>query len=236
MGRLSFLYLTWMCLFSHWRPAVAQAIPVNKYGLKVVNTIALYREQVKADSNQRLVNVTSYIPGISTDIRYATRNNFTKQVLYRHPLVVLRLPAVKALKAVQDDLRKRGYGLKIFDCYRPYRITEKMWEIVPDDRYAADPKKGSGHNRAEAVDLTIIELKTGEEIPMPTGYDDFTENAHYSSIPAEPKARVNRAFLREIMEKHGFVALETEWWHFYLPDYEKYPLMDLTFEQIAISF
>lgn len=225
------LIMTFLC-----QMATAQDIPLNKYGLKVVSTIALYRQQVQADSNQRMVNVASYIPGITFDIRYATRNNFTRQVLYRNPLVLLRRPAALALKAVQEDIKSRGYGLKIFDCYRPYRVTEKMWEIVPDDRYAADPKKGSGHNRGVAVDLTIIELKTGEEIPMPTAYDDFTENAHYSAIPANPKARVNRAFLREIMEKHGFVALETEWWHFYLPDFEKYPLMDVTFEQLAISF
>jgi len=215
--------------------AAAQDIPLNKYGLPVVSTIALYQQLVKADSNQQMVNIARYIPDIRMDIRYATRNNFMKRVLYRNPLVLLRRPAARALKAVQEDLQSRGYGLKIFDCYRPYRVTEKMWEIVPDDRYAADPKKGSGHNRGVAVDLTIIDLKTGAEIPMPTGYDDFTENAHYSSIPADPKARVNRAFLREIMEKHGFVALETEWWHFYLADYEKYPLMDLMFEQLAIS-
>jgi zinc D-Ala-D-Ala dipeptidase len=217
------------------RTAAAQDIPLNKYGLPIVSTIALYKQLVKADSNQQMVNIAKYIPDVRMDIRYATRNNFTKRVLYRNPLILLRRPAARALKAVQEDIQSRGYGLKIFDCYRPYRVTEKMWEIVPDDRYAADPKKGSGHNRGVAVDLTIIDLKTGEEIPMPTGYDDFTEMAHYSSIPADPKARVNRAFLREIMEKHGFVAMETEWWHFYLADYEKYPLMDVTFEQLAIS-
>lgn len=231
MARLHLiLAITFLCL-----GATAQEIPRNKYGLPIVNTIALYRQLVKADSNQLMVNVARYIPDIRVDIRYATRNNFTKRVLYRNPLVLLRRPAAQALKAVQEELRSRGYGLKIFDCYRPYRVTEQMWEIVPDDRYAADPKKGSGHNRGVAVDLTIIELKTGQEIPMPTGYDDFTENAHYSSIPADPKARVNRAYLRHVMEKHGFVALETEWWHFFLPDYEKYPLMDVTFEQLAIS-
>lgn len=231
MARLHlFFVMLFVCRF-----AAAQDIPLNKYGLPIINTIALYKQMVKADSNQQMVNIANYIPGIRMDIRYATPNNFTKRVLYRNPLVLLRLPAARALKAVQEDIKSRGYGLKIFDCYRPYRVTEKMWEIVPDDRYAADPKKGSGHNRGVAVDLTIIDLKTGTEIPMPTGYDDFTEMAHYSSIPPDPKARVNRAFLREIMEKHGFVALETEWWHFFLPDYQKFPLMDVTFEQLAIS-
>src|SRR5688572_23147880 len=115
------LIMTFLC-----KMAAAQDIPLNKYGLKVVSTIALYRQQVQADSNQRMVNIVSFIPGITLDIRYATRNNFTRQVLYRNPLVLLRRPAALALKAVQEDIKSRGYGLKIFDCYRPYRVTEKM--------------------------------------------------------------------------------------------------------------
>lgn len=234
MGKPLWTNLALIVLLYCGQTAAAQDIPRNKYGLPVVRTIAQYREQVKADSNQLMVNVSKYIPDIHTDIRYATTNNFTKRVLYRNPVVMLRLPAAKALRAVQEAMRIRGYGLKIFDCYRPYRVTEKMWAIVPDDRYAADPKKGSGHNRGIAVDLTIIELKTGQELSMPTGYDDFTEMAHYSSIPPDPKARVNREFLREMMERHGFVALETEWWHFFLPDTARYPIMDVSFEQLAI--
>lgn len=210
----------------------AQQIPLNHYGLPVVNSAALYRQQVAADSNQQLVDVTRYIPGIRTDVRYATTRNFTGQVLYTHPKVLLRLPAAKALKAVQQQLRAQGYGLKIFDAYRPYAVTEKMWTIVPDDRYAADPRKGSGHNRGVAVDLTIIKLATGDTIPMPTGYDDFTEKAHYSYRPADTTVLANRTLLRNVMEQHGFTALETEWWHFYLPDYRKYPLLNLGFDAL----
>ena len=213
-----------------WHRLFAQQIPLNRYGLPVVNSAALYRQQAAADSNQRLVDVTRYIPGIHTDVRYATTRNFTQQVLYPHPRVLLRLPAAKALKAVQQQLSARGLALKIFDAYRPYAVTEKMWTIVPDDRYAADPRKGSGHNRGVAVDLTLIQRSSGDTIPMPTGYDDFTEKAHYSYQPADTAVVANRALLRRIMEQHGFTALETEWWHFYLSDYQKYPLLDLGFD------
>jgi D-alanyl-D-alanine dipeptidase len=213
-----------------FHPLFAQQIPLNHYGLPVVNSPALYRQQVAADSNQQLVDVTRYIPGIRTDVRYATTHNFTQQVLYPHPRVLLRLPAAKALKAVQQQLSTRGLALKIFDAYRPYAITEKMWTIVPDDRYAADPRKGSGHNRGIAVDLTLIQISSGDTIPMPTGYDDFTEKAHYSYRPADTAVQANRALLRRIMEQQGFAALETEWWHFYLSDYQKYPLLDLGFD------
>src|SRR5690606_25537643 len=137
----------------------------------VVRSVAQYHAQVQADSNMQLVKVTD----IATDVRYATTHNFTKQQLYPFAAVWLRRPAYEALQRLQAVLKPMGLGLKIYDGYRPYRITEKMWEIVPDDRYAADPKKGSGHNRGIAVDLTLIYLKTGKEMPMPTDFDDFTE-------------------------------------------------------------
>ncbi len=213
----------------------AQNIPLNKYGLEIVDRVDLYKQLIVKDSNQQLVEVTAYIPGILTDIRYATAKNFTKQQLYNLPVVYLRLPAAKALKAVQASLNKAGLGLKIFDGYRPYQVTEKMWEIVPDDRYAADPKKGSGHNRGVAVDLTIVVLKTGLALNMPTDFDDFTTQAHFSYIPADSNMLANRTLLRTTMEQHGFKALETEWWHYYLPDYKVYPLMDIPFEKLAIS-
>ncbi|KAA2241934.1 M15 family metallopeptidase [Chitinophaga agrisoli] len=221
------------CLLLLHARAFAQTIPLNKYGLPVVDNMTLYRQLVAADSNQRLVDLRQYIPGIRTDVRYGTTDNFTHQVLYPHPRVFLRLPAAKALKAIQAELQAHGLGLLIFDGYRPYRITEKMWEIVPDDRYAADPRRGSGHNRGIAVDLTVIQLSSGQPLPMPTGYDDFTEKAHYSYQPPDSAVRANRAFLRRTMEKYGFSALETEWWHFYLTDLQQYPLLDLEFEALT---
>jgi len=134
----------------------------------------------------------------------------------------LRLPVARALALVQQELNEKNLSLKIWDAYRPYSVTEKMWELIKDERYVADPKKGSGHNRGIAVDLTIIDRKTGKELDMGTGFDNFTDTAHqtFKDLPAEILA--NRSLLKALMEKYGFVALETEWWHFFWnnPDFE----------------
>lgn len=212
--------------------ASAQTIPPNKYGLPVVNAVSLYRQLVAADSNQLLVNVSRFIPGIRKDIRYATVNNFTHEQLYTTAAVYLRLPAAKALKAVQQELNKKGLGLLIFDGYRPYRVTEKMWTIVPDAQYAADPRSGSGHNRGVAVDLTIIDLNTGKAVNMPTDFDDFTEKAHHDHVLTDSTVAANRELLRDVMEKYGFTPLPTEWWHYVLKNANQYPLMDILFEDI----
>lgn len=107
-----------------------------------------------------------------------------------------------------------------------------MWELVKDDRYAADPKKGSGHNRGIAVDLTIIDLKTKEELAMGTGFDNFTDSAHhdFSALPVD--VLQNRLLLKNTMEKYGFKALETEWWHYALPNSSEYELLDLSFDDL----
>lgn len=207
----------------------AQKIPVNKYGLAVLGTQQQYAQLVKADSNQQLVNLEKYIPGIKKDVRYATTNNFTKQQLYTNTAIYLRLPAAKALKAVQESLRKKGYGLLIYDAYRPYHVTEAMFKIVPNDLYAADPRKGSGHNRGVAIDLSMVNLKTNKPVAMPTDFDDFTMKAHENYSPPDPTVAANRKLLRDTMLQHGFKGSSTEWWHFYLPDYKKYPLMDIAF-------
>lgn len=217
--------LLWVVL----SPASAQKIPANKYGLAVLSTRQQYDQLLKADSNQQLVNLEQYIPGIKKDVRYATTNNFTKQQLYTKTDVYLRLPAAKALKAVQEALRKKGYGLLIYDAYRPYHVTEAMFKIVPNDLYAADPRKGSGHNRGVAVDLSMVNLKTNKPVAMPTDFDDFTIKAHQNYVPADPVVTANRKLLRDTMKQYGFKGSSTEWWHYYLPDYKKYPLMDIFF-------
>jgi len=209
--------------------ASAQKIPLNKYGLAVLGTRQQYDQLIKADSNQRLVNLEQYIPGIRKDVRYATTNNFTKQRLYTKTDIYLRLPAAKALRAVQAALHKKGYGLLIYDAYRPYHVTETMFKIVPDDLYAADPRKGSGHNRGVAVDLSMISLKTNKPVAMPTDFDDFTIKAHENYNPSDPTVAANRKLLRDTMIQYGFKGSSTEWWHYYLPDYKKYPLMDIFF-------
>ena len=107
-----------------------------------------------------------------------------------------------------------------------------MWERVKDDRYAVDPKKGSGHNRGFAVDLTIINLKTLEELNMGTEFDNFSDSAQHSFTALAEEYLHNRYLLRSIMEKHGFKALETEWRHYFLPNASGFELMDISFEEL----
>lgn len=177
--------------------------------------------------------LTYYLNPLYTDWRYATPENFTKQALYKQPEAYLRLPAAIALAKVQSDLKKMGFSLKIFDAYRPYSVTCLMWKAVPDERYTANPAKGSGHNRGAAVDVSLVDMKTGRELEMPTGFDEFSEKAHHNYMQLSPEAIKNRQLLKSTMEKHGFVALETEWWHYSLPDAAKrFEILDLSFKQM----
>lgn len=208
------------------------AIAPNEYGLRVVSDEATYEKLVAADPDKKLVDVNAVAPGVVLDIRYATTNNFMKRVLYPEAAAFLRAPAAKAIAAVEAELRPKGLGLKIHDAYRPYSITRAMWEPIKNPDYVADPAKGSRHNRGCAVDLTLIRLTDGSELPMPTPYDDFTPRAHhdFNALPAD--VLENRKLLRETMERHGFVAFESEWWHYDFEGWEKYELMDLEFDEV----
>ncbi len=202
--------------------------------LKVISSIAEYKESVKNDTAQKMVNLQKLIPNIVLDLRYGTINNFMKRVMYdeRPQYTFMRLPAAKALAKVQKELNKLGYGLKIYDAYRPYSVTKKFWELVHDERYVANPSKGSGHNRGIAADLTIINLKTKKELKMPTGFDNFTDSAHHDFVNLADNILKNRKLLKETMEKYGFLEFATEWWHYSLPEPEKYDVLDLSFGEL----
>ncbi|WP_164974333.1 M15 family metallopeptidase [Filimonas effusa] len=189
-------------------------MPENKYGLKVISNQASYAATIALDSNQRMVAVKDYFSPVLTNWYYARPGNFTGQVLYQNPEVLVRLPVAKALARVQAALRQRGFSLLFYDAYRPYSVTEKMWKIVPDERYAANPAKGSGHNRGIAVDVTLADLATGRELAMPTGFDDFSEKAHHDYMQLDSAVIANRLLLRTVMQAYGFTALSTEWWHY----------------------
>jgi D-alanyl-D-alanine dipeptidase len=174
-----------------------------------------------------LVDVQQAIPGIVLDIRYATTNNFTGQQLYPFSKCFLRRAAAEKLRAAQAELATLRYGLKIFDGYRPLSVQRKMWAVFPNPGYVADPKKGSRHNRGAAVDVTLIRLADGAELPMPTPYDDFTERAHRNFKDLPEEVIRNRELLERVLTKHGFVGLPTEWWHFDDQDWRRYPLLDV---------
>lgn len=224
------------CLFflSPIQIGFAQINKVNRYGLHVINNREAFRKMIQANDSLTMSDLRLTIPGIVIDLRYAGTGNFMKQRLYpvKTSTTYLRKTAAEKLAAVQQQLNEKKLGLKIWDAYRPYSVTEKMWEPIKDDRYAADPRFGSGHNRGAAVDLTLVDLSTLKELNMGTGFDHFSDTAHvnFKNLPADILA--NRQLLRSIMESNGFKVLDTEWWHFYLPDAKKYDLLDLSFKQL----
>jgi len=220
-------------------PALIQAYFIqivssqNKYGLKTISFLPDYHQQVASDPNQEIVSLGKFIPGIRLDIRYATSNNIMHRPVYRMAAAFLRLLAAKALKDIQQQLKPMGYGLKIYDGYRPYRVTVDFYEAYHDSNFVASPYTGSRHNRGCAVDLTLIDLKTGKELEMPTPYDAFTKEASATWPGITGEARKNRKLLQDVMLQHGFVIYPSEWWHFDFGDWKKYPILNLTFEQLS---
>ncbi|MDP3771290.1 MAG: M15 family metallopeptidase [bacterium] len=163
---------------------------------------------------QAMVLATEVVPNLVEDLRYATPNNFLKRAVYTDHRCWLR-PSVARKLAVAARLlheRRPGWRLKVLDCARPRAVQRKMWAIMPDPKYVADPAKGSRHNTGSAVDLTIVDDR-GREVEMPTGFDEFTRRA-WADATTTPAATKNRALLREVMLDAGFVPLRTEWWHF----------------------
>ena len=189
-----------------------------------------------ADKNEsaRLVDMEQVNPNILLDIRYATPNNFLNEAVYPAARCFVLEPVAIRLDSVQRELEARGLGLKIFDGYRPHSVTRKMWQILPDERYVANPEKGSRHNRGAAVDLTLVD-SSGVELEMPTEFDDFSENASHSYEQLPDHIKANRNLLKEIMIKYGFMPLETEWWHYDLIGYDRYPILDKSFEEIDLE-
>ena len=171
--------------------------------------------------------------GVALDLRYATTSNFLHTQLYPVAKAFLRAPVAQALADVERDLARDGLGVKVFDAYRPYSVTVKMWEPIKNPDYVADPAKGSRHNRGAAVDLTLIDLRTGRELAMPTGFDDFTPRARndFNDLPAEVIA--NRAKLRDVMTRHGFEPLRSEWWHYDFKGWERFELLDVPLEALT---
>lgn len=220
-----------MCIM--YLPVKAQKDSPNPYNLQIISTIPEFKQACRQNTLNEMWDLRDHIPSIRLDLKYSTKDNFLHHELYPHLTTsYLRKPAAEALAAVQKELAGQGLGLKIWDAYRPYPVTVQMWEAVPDERYAANPKYGSGHNRGVAVDLTLVNLQTGSELDMGTGFDHFSDTAHidFKQLPANVLA--NRKLLQTTMEKHGFNVLNTEWWHFYLPNAKDYALLGISFANL----
>jgi zinc D-Ala-D-Ala dipeptidase len=181
-----------------------------------------------------LVEIVRLDPTIRLDIRYATENNFVGRPVYREARAFLQRPAAEALRRVNRALRRKGYGVVVFDGYRPWSVTRLFWELTPAERrqFVADPARGSRHNRGCAVDLTLSDLKTGRQVEMPSPYDDFTERAHINYTGGADEQRRLRDLLRAAMEAEGFAVYEPEWWHYDYKDWREYPIMDVKFEEL----
>lgn len=183
----------------------------------------------------KLVELVKLDPTIRLDMRYATSNNFTGRVLYDEARAFMVGAAAEAVVRASAAAKLDGLGITIFDAYRPWRVTRKLWDATPNGpkkNYVANPKRGSKHNRGCAVDLSLHDLKTGRLVEMPTEFDDFSQKAHRDYALASPLATDNRARLQHYLEAEGFVGLSNEWWHFDFSGWQNYPVLDVPFDQI----
>lgn len=175
-------------------------------------------------------DLADYDASIILDIRYATANNFTGKAVYPASRCLLRRDVAMRLLRVEEKLRRKGYRLIVFDCYRPLSVQKKFWAILPDERYVADPKKGSRHNRGAAVDVSLAD-STGRPLEMPTGYDDFSGKAARGWTGSSAAARRNSELLASSMKEEGFEPFPSEWWHFDASGWELYPVSDFPLEK-----
>ena len=161
------------------------------------------------------VNLKDYSQDFVYDMKYATTYNFLKAKVYDCEACFLRLKTVTALVEVNKKFMKKGFKIKIFDCYRPLDIQKKMWKIVSNPEYVANPAKGSVHNRGGAVDITLVDA-TGKELNMGTSFDFFGIEASHNYPNVSMEVKKNRILIRTLMTSNGFNSFDSEWWHYNL--------------------
>lgn len=192
----------------------------NKFGSDNVlitetndNETDVSKKEEKISPHTDFVNIKSLSDDFILDIKYATEDNFLKQAVYDCPECYLRKATAKALLAANEEFKELGFRIKLFDCYRPLSVQKKMWAILPGTHYVANPAKGSKHNRGAAVDLTLVDMNK-KELDMGTPFDFFGKEAHhtYTNLPEE--VLKNRKLLKEILHKHNFKSIYSEWWHY----------------------
>lgn len=205
---------------------------LNKYGLYIIASIEKLNETIEIDSNKSFVRIKDYVPGVVLDIKYASTQNVFYEKLYDKPYAFIRLAAAKALREVQQELKSYGVGLKIYDAYRPYSITCRMWNLMPDSIYMGKPWRGSKHNRGIALDLTLVDLRTKKEVRMPTPYDALIYPAHPDFMGLPDSVIRNRSLLISTMSKHGFSVAKNEWWHFDFAEGVNFELLDMPHAEI----
>ena len=175
------------------------------------------------------IRLADYSSDFEYDLRYATKNNFLKAKVYDCAECYTRVKTAKALIEANNDFIEQGYKIKFFDCYRPNSVQYKMWEIVPNPQYVANPVKGSIHNKGGAVDITLMALD-GDELDMGTDFDFFGKKAYHDNLDLPEEILHNRQVLKETMEKYGFWSVRTEWWHYNLSSASNDRIADFKWE------
>lgn len=172
---------------------------------------------------------------IKLDIRYATTNNFTGRKVYSEARAFLQKEAALALVTAHRSLQQDGYGIIVFDGYRPWSVTKMFWELTrPEHReFVADPAKGSRHNRGCAVDVTLYDLTTGKPVAMTGEYDEWSERSYPDYKGGTEEQRRLRDLLRKRMEAAGFTVYPSEWWHFDYKNWERYRIQDKPFSELG---
>jgi zinc D-Ala-D-Ala dipeptidase len=205
---------------------------VNLEASSIVTPTPTPTPQIAAKNG--LVELVKLDDTIKLDIRYATKNNFVGREIYKEARAFLQRPAAESLVRIHQNLKKQGFGLVIFDGYRPLAATKLFWEVTPPSKkkFVANPKNGSRHNRGCAVDLSLFDLKTKENLEMPTDFDDFTERAAINYVGATKQQKKNREILRKAMESDGFKVYAAEWWHYDFQDCPETRNLDIAFSEI----
>ena len=235
MTRVFALPLVLLVLAAQDAPRIFRITPVRPVASLRAEAIAAKPPAEKGDFDPSdLVELSKLDPSIKLEIRYATTNNFLSTPVYTQARAFLQRPAAEALLRAHRDLMHQGYGLLIFDGYRPWYVTKIFWDATPPDKheFVADPSQGSRHNRGCAVDLTLYDLKTGREIEMPGGYDEMSPRSYPNYTGGTPEQRARRDLLRRAMEKQGFTVFESEWWLFDYRNWPRYAIQNVPFEQI----
>ena len=230
-----YLVLAVLALAAQDRPQVFRIAPVRPVAELRAEALDARPPEEKGDFlHSDLVDVAKLDPRIKLDIRYATGDDFLSTPVYTSARAFLQRPAAEALLRAHRELMKQGYGLLIFDAYRPWYVTKIFWDATPVDKhqFVADPAQGSRHNRGCAVDLTLYDLRTGREIPMTGVYDEMSERSYPNYAGGTRAQREHRQVLRAAMEAQGFTVYDTEWWHFDYRDWPRYAIQNIPFEEI----
>jgi D-alanyl-D-alanine dipeptidase len=182
-----------------------------------------------------LAELAALDPAIRLDVKYARSDNFLGRPVYREARAFLQRPAAEALVRVHRKLKEKGYGLVVFDGYRPWAVTKAFWDATPDDKklFVANPARGSRHNRGCSVDLTLYHLDTGKAADMGAGYDEMSPRSYVTWEGGTKEQLDRRELLRGAMEREGFFVYPWEWWHFDYKDWRDYPILDVPFEKLG---